>query len=195
MAWCWLNATESKPHNVSYNLRKTVTETKNINNTTSKEWLILITEFLSNRNSKSTKTISELLGSENKKYKRNERGSKFLIPKNTNLNYVAINPDLENTETDKPVTFLAFSGEKLNLKLNYLTELFPNVELVENTYDGGIQLFFNPVDNRFDFTAVACEIFTDYKTLDELTDVNINGISFMFKPNKLKTRAGYTMTE
>lgn len=170
-------------------------KTENLNNTTSKEWLNLITKFLSNGNSQSTKAISELLGSENKKYTRNERGSKFLIPKNTNLNYVAINPDLENTETDKPITFLAFSGEKLNLKLNHLTELFSNVELVKNTYDGGIQLFFNPVNNRFDFTAVACQIFTDYKTLDELTDLNINGITFMFKPNKLKTRAGYTMTE
>ena len=172
-----------------------MTKIKNLNNTTSKEWLNLITDFLSNGNSKSTKTITTLLGSVNKKYKRNERTSKFLIPKNSNLNYVAINPDLENTEMDKPVTFLLFSGEKLNLKLNYLTELFPNVELIKNTYDGGIQLFFNPVDNRFDFTAVACQIFTDYKTLDELTDLNINGISFMFKPNKLKTRAGYTMTE
>lgn len=168
---------------------------ENLNKTTSKEWLNLITEFLSNGNCQSTKAISELLGSKNKKYKRNERGSKFLIPKNTNLNYVAINPDLDDTEKDKPITFLAFSGEKLNLKLNYLTELFPNVELVENTYDGGIQLFFNPVNNRFDFTAVACQIFTDYKTLDELTDLNINGITFMFKPNKLKTRVGYTMTE
>ncbi|KJD31471.1 hypothetical protein PW52_16680 [Tamlana sedimentorum] len=172
-----------------------MTKTKGLNNTTSKEWLNLITEFLSNGNSQSTKAISKSLGSENKKYNRNERGSKFLIPKNKNLNYVAINPDLEDTEIDKPVTFLAFNGEKLSLKLNYLTELFPNVELVENTYDGGIQLFFNPVDNRYDFTAVACQIFTDYKTLDELTDLNINGISFMFQPNKLKTRAGYTMTE
>jgi hypothetical protein len=170
-------------------------ETKRLNNSTSKEWLNLITEFLSNGNTQSTKVISESLGSENKKYKRNERGSKFLIPKNTNLNYVSINPDLKDTETDKPLTYLAFSGEKLNLKLEYLTELFPNVELVENTYDGGIQLFFNPVDNQFDFTAVTCQIFTDYKTLDELADLNINGISFMFQPNKLKTRAGYTMTE
>ncbi|MBB3125303.1 hypothetical protein FHS04_002847 [Mesoflavibacter sabulilitoris] len=172
-----------------------MTETKRLNNTKSKEWLYLITEFLSNGNSKSTRAISDFLGSENKKYKKNERGSKFLIPKNTNLNYIAVNPDLEETETDKPVTYLAFSGEKLNLKLNYLTELFPNVELIENTYDGGIQLFFNPVDNRFDFTAVACQIFTDYKSLDELTDLSINGISFMFKPNKIKTRAGYIMTE
>lgn len=174
---------------------KIVTETKKLNNTTSKEWLNLVTEFLSNGNSQSTRAISEFLGSENKKYKRDERGSKFLIPKNENLNYIAINPDLEESETDRPVTFLAFSGEKLNLKLDYLTELFPNVELVENTYDGGIQLFFNPVDKRFDFKAVACQIFTDYKSLDELADLNINGISFMFKPNKLKTRAGYTMTE
>ena len=174
---------------------KIVTETQKLNNTTSKEWLNLITEFLSNGNSKSTRATSELLGTENTKYKRKERGSKFLIPKNTNLNYIAINPDLDETETDKPITYLAFSGEKLNLKLNYLTELFPNVDLVENTYDGGIQLFFNPVDKRFDFTAVSCQIYTDYKSLDELTDLNINGISFMFKPNKLKTRAGYTMTE
>jgi hypothetical protein len=172
-----------------------VTETQKLNNTTSKEWLNLITEFLSNGNSKSTRATSELLGTENTKYKRKERGSKFLIPKNTNLNYIAINPDLDETETDKPITYLAFSGEKLNLKLNYLTELFPNVDLVENTYDGGIQLFFNPVDKRFDFTAVSCQIYTDYKSLYELTDLNINGISFMFKPNKLKTRAGYTMTE
>lgn len=166
-----------------------------INNTTAKEWLDLVSNILSNRNSKSTKTISDLFGEENPKYKRTNRGSKILIPKNNNLSYIAINPDLEEYEADKPVSFLAFSGEKLNLILKNLIEFFPNVELIENTYDGGIQLFFNPVDNRFDFTAVSCQIFTDYKTLDELYDININSISFLFLPNKLKTRAGYTMTE
>ena len=172
-----------------------MTELKNIDNTKSKEWLDSISELLSNGNSQSTKTISDLFGIENPKYKRAERTSKFLIPRNENLNYIAINPDLEDNETDKPISYIAFSGKNLNLKLEYLTDLFPNVELIENTYDGGIQLFFNPVDNRFDFTAVSCQIFTDYKKLDELTDLNINRISFMFKPNKLKTRAGFTMTE
>ena len=172
-----------------------MTELKSIDNTKSKEWLISISELLSNGNSQSTKTISDLFGNENPKYKRAERTSKFLIPKNENLNYIAINPDLENNEPDKPITYIAFSGKNLNLKLEYLTELFPNVELIENTYDGGIQLFFNPVDNRFDFTAVSCQIFTEYKKLDELTDLEINGISFLFQPNKIKTRAGYTMTE
>lgn len=171
-----------------------MTKIKNLNNTSSKEWLNLITEFLSNSNAQSTKTITNLLGSENTKYKRTERGSKFLIPKNKNLNYVAINPDLDENDTDKPITFIAFSGENLNLKLNYLTELFPNVELVENTYDGSIQLFFNPVNSNFDFTAVSCDIFTDYKSLDELEEVSINNLSFMFNPDKIKTRAGFTMT-
>lgn len=34
-----------------------------------------------------------MLGVENTNYKRTERGSKFLIPKNDNLNHVALNPD------------------------------------------------------------------------------------------------------
>ncbi|GAK95241.1 hypothetical protein JCM19298_1570 [Nonlabens ulvanivorans] len=169
-----------------------MTKLKNINNTTSKEWLDSISELLSNGNTQSTRTISNLFGIENPKYKRAQRTSKFLIPRNKNLNYIAINPDLEDNETDKPISYIAFSGKNLNLKLEYLTDLFPNVELRDNTYDGGIQLFFYPVDNKFDFTTVSCLIFTDHKKLDDLTDLNINGISFMFEPLKLKTKAGFT---
>nr|WP_042272246.1 hypothetical protein [Nonlabens ulvanivorans] len=96
-----------------------MTELKNINNTISKEWLDSISELLSNENTQSTRTISNLVGIENPKYKRAERISKFLIPRNKNL----------------------------NLKLEYLTDLFPKVELRDTTYDGGIQLFFYPMDN------------------------------------------------
>lgn len=168
---------------------------KNLNNTTSKEWLNLITEFLSNNNSQSTKAVTESLGTENSKFKRGERGSKFLIPKNSNFDYVAINPDLEENDTDKPVSFLEFGGEKLNLKLEYLIELFPNVELVENTYDGGVQLFFYPVDRKFDFTAASCSVLMDCRGLDELRDVSINEISFMYKTRKVKTRLGFSMID
>lgn len=166
----------------------------NLNNTTSREWLGIITKVFTKGNSLSTKYISDILGTENTKYKRDERGSKFLIPKNKNLTHIAINPDLDNNETDQPLTFLSFSGAKLNLKLIDLMEFFPNVEIVKNTYDGGIQLFFHPINSRFKFTAVACQLFTDYKQLEDLYDLNINEFSFMFQPNKVKTRAGYTMT-
>lgn len=168
---------------------------KTLNNTKSKEWLHEISEFLTEGNSQSTKSVTEFLGTENKRHKRNERGSKFLIPKNQNLSYVAINPDLERSDSDKPVTFLGFFGEKLNLKLHDLIELFPEFEVMNNIYDGGIQIFFHPVDNRFDFTAVACQVFTEYKTINELTNLKIDRVSFMFKSTKRKTRAGYTMID
>ncbi|NRD22690.1 hypothetical protein HNV10_05530 [Winogradskyella litoriviva] len=171
-----------------------MSQSNNLNNTKSKEWLSLITEILAKGNSLSTKYITEVLGTENTIYKRNQRGSKFLRPKNKYLSYIAINPDLEDDETDQPISFLVCSGEQLNLKLKDLLDLFPNMEIVENTYDGGIQLFFHPVNSRFNFTAVACQLFTDYKKLDDLKHVNINEISFMFQPHKIKTRAGYSMS-
>ena len=172
-----------------------MTKFKNINTKTSVDFLKSIAELVSNDNSKSTKFISELLGVENKKYERTERGSKFLIPKNKNLSNVAINPDLKDDENDKPIEFLSFSGKNLNIKLENLTELFPNVELTENTYDGGIQLFFHPVDSKFDFNAVSCQIFTEYETIEEISKLNINSFALLFEPNKIKTRAGYTMTK
>jgi hypothetical protein len=172
-----------------------VTEFKNINIKTGLDLLKSICELVSNNNSQSTQNISKLLGVENKKYKRDERGSKFLIPKNENLSHIAINPDLDDYENDKPITFLSFSGKNLNIKLKNLTELFPNFELTQNTYDGGIQLFFHPVDSRFDFNAVSCQIFTEYKTIEEINELNINSFALLFEPNRIKTRAGYMMTK
>ena len=172
-----------------------MTEIKNINKKSGLDLLKSICELVSNNNSQSTKNISELLGVENTKYKRDERGSKFLIPKNENLSHIAMNPDLDNNEKDKPITFLSFGGQNLNIKLKNLTELFPNVELTENMYDGGIQLFFHPIDSRFDFNAVSCQLFTEYKTIEEIGELNINRISLWFEANKIKTRAGYSMME
>ena len=170
-------------------------ENTEINKESSRKWLESICALLKDKNSNSTKSISDLFGFENKTIERDKRGSKFLIPFNKNLKYIAVNPDLTEFEEDKPLTYLSFSGENLKLNIKDLIEYFPNIEIVQNDYDGGIQLFFNPVNDQYDFKAVSCELLVNCRTIAELKDLEINHIAFLFNAQKIKTRAGYTMIE
>lgn len=170
-------------------------ENKEINVSNSKEWLNLVCDLLRENKSISTQTVSKLLGVENTEIKKENRTSKFLIPFNKNLKYIAINPDLEPFEMDCPITYLSFCGKNIQLKLTDLISLFPNFKLVENTYDGGFQIFFHPIKNDFDFKAISCQLFENKIDITKLDEIIINNISFLFKPNKIKTRAGYTMVE
>ena len=163
------------------------------NNTFGSEWLNLMCELLSTKAFQSTRKISELLGIEDTRYKRDERGSMLLIPKNLNLSSIAINPDLKDDEPDKPITYLSFTGKSLNLGVNHLKKKFPNFELVNNTYDGGFQVFFHPVDNNYNFSAVACQVFEKINSSNDLKNISIQEIEFLFNSTKTKKRFGYTM--
>jgi hypothetical protein len=155
------------------------------------EWFSSFCDLLLKEKSPTTNGLIAVLGIENKSIKKENRGSKFLIPFDTKLNWIAINPDLSENEPNRPIESLGFGSSHLDLKFNDLLKLFPDYKVTSNVYDGGTQFFFYPVPEYFEFSAISSWIDEEKEEINDYNSLTFNRISFHFGENLFQARDGF----
>jgi hypothetical protein len=168
------------------NLRKDVESKSDI------EWFDIICTILKKENQITVNQITALIGTDKPNPANEVRGSRSLVPFDKRFNWASINPDLSNQENDRPIDYLSFSGSEFQLKMPDIVDRFADYKMQPNIYDGGTRIFFYPVDNEYEFSAID---FWISKELEEITNSNddllFNSVTFKFGNILSLGRDGY----
>jgi hypothetical protein len=157
------------------------------------EWFTAICDFLKRDKHPLTHQLTKLIGSEKPNPKDQIRGSKFLIPYDKRFVFACINPNLSQNDTDEPIDYFAVGGKDFSLKMSDLLIRFAEYRIQRNTYDGGTQIFFYPVPNEYEFSALSFDIDKEPEEIEKITSVVFHGVTFKFGDNLLLGRDGYHM--
>ena len=173
---------------------KNVFEIKNnLKSLTDLEWFDSFCELLKKTTKPTTLDITEILGAERPNPKNEIRGSKFLDPFDDRFESVAINPILKDCDPDKSIDYIGFHGNLFKLKLIDLIRRFNKYRTQTNTYDGGTQIFFYPVPDDFEFTAIDCWTNLESEEITNINEIEVNNVSFLFGNKLSRGRDGYSL--
>jgi hypothetical protein len=156
-------------------------------------WFNSICDILKKEASPTTHRIEAIIGTEKPNPGNEIRGSKFLDTYDKRFRGAFINPNLTSDQPDQPLDYLGFWGETFRIKIGDIEERFKNYKTITNTYDGGTQIFFYPVSNEYEFTAIDCWTDKEYNEIINLLDLEVNGVTFKFGDHLVQGRDGYSM--
>ena len=122
---------------------------------------------------------------------RHRRGSLFLKPFDSRLQYAAIDPDAEDAYNDLPLEFVGMGGPSFSLRVSDVIKRFPQYRLKPNLYDGGYQIFHYPVADRFEFSAVSFN--TREEEVPHVEKLTVDNVSFHFGDNLVEGRDRFMM--
>jgi hypothetical protein len=137
--------------------------------------------------------FTSIIGVENTKIARHQRGSKFLIPFDQRFKSSCINPDIDSADSNVRLEFLSFTGGVFSLRISDVKARFAHVLIQPNLYDGGTQLFFHPVPEFYEFSAISFWVEEEIENIKNIDDVIVNSVSFDFGEQLIKLRDGYSM--
>lgn len=140
-----------------------------------------------------TQTLENIIGTEKPNPQNEIRGSKFLDTYDKRFRGASINPNLTNDQPDQPLDYLSFWGATFKIKIIDIHKRFRDYKTVINTYDGGTQIFFYPVSEEFEFTAIDCWTDKDESEITSLLDLEVHGVTFKFGDHLVQGRDGYSM--
>ena len=140
-----------------------------------------------------TQELAQAIGTEDSRFSKENRGSKFLIPFDKRFKTACINPDITNSEVDRPIDYLSFGGIDFTLKMVDVLQRFPDYKIQSNIYDGGEQIFFYPVPKQFEFTALSFNIDGALGSDGDIVLSNFHHVVFHFGDNLVLGRDGYHM--
>jgi len=156
-------------------------------------WFDSICEILKKEASPTTHKIEAIIGTEKPNPKNEIRGSKFLDTFDKRFRSACINPNLKSDQPDQPLEYLGFWGGTFKIKIGDIQERFRSYRTITNTYDGGTQIFFYPVSDEFEFTAIDCWIEKEENEIVNLAGLEVNGVTFKFGNKLVQARDGYSM--
>jgi len=154
------------------------------------DWFDVICTLLRKNNHPTTRKLEHLIGTLDEKISSELRGSKFLIPSDTRFSWACINPDIDSQENDKPINYFAISSKELAITMNDLIKRFSEFRITRNVYDGGSQIFFYPIDEKFEFRGLAFLSEKEPEHID-LDKLRFQTISFIFGETIFQARDGY----
>lgn len=157
------------------------------------EWFDSICELLKKEANPTTQTLENIIGTEKPNPKGEIRGSKFLDTFDNRFRSAYINPNLTSNQTDQPLDYLGFWGDTFKIKIGDIQKRFNNYNIVINTYDDGTQIFFYPVSDEFEFTAIDCWTDKDESEITSLLDLEVHGVTFKFGDHLVQGHDGYSM--
>jgi hypothetical protein len=157
------------------------------------EWFDWMCDILKKINHPTVRQLTELIGADRPNPGNEIRGSKFLVPFDKRFTWACINPDLSGIAQDRPVDFLAFGGENFNLKMVDIVNRFPNYRVQRNIYDGGSQIFFYPIGDGYEFSALDFWIKSEPEEIKNINGLMFHGVAFNFGDNLSLFRDGYHM--
>jgi hypothetical protein len=157
------------------------------------EWFDSICDILKKDAKPTTNRLIDIIGTEKPNPNNQIRGSKVLDAYDQRFGGATINPDLKNHEADQPLDHLSFWGEHFKIKIGDIVERFKTFRLQSNMYDGGTQLFFYPVSEEYEFTAINFWTERDINSSENVFDIEVNSVTFNFGDQLVLLRDGYTM--
>jgi hypothetical protein len=157
------------------------------------EWFDAICDFLKRDKHPTTHQLTQLIGSEKPNPNKEIRGSKFLIPYDKRFVFACINPNISQNDTDKPIEYFATGGKDFSLNMSDLLLRFPKFRTQRNTYDGGTQIFFYPVPDKYEFSALSFEIDKEPEEIENMATLMYHSVTFKFGDKLLLGRDGYHM--
>ena len=160
---------------------------------TDTEWFNGICEILKRDNFPTTRLLIEISGMEKPHQDYKTRGSMFLEPYDKRFSNICINPILPPDEHDKPLDYLSFWGDSFRIKTASILSRFRNYRIQINTYDGGTQIFFHPVPSEFEFTSIDCWTEKDKTEIVDISEIELNSVTFMFGERLSLGREGFCM--
>ncbi len=122
------------------------------------DWFDKICRILAKDNCPTTNQMTQVIGIEDSRFSKKNRGSKFLVPFDRRFKTACINPDLSDDDVDKPLDYLSFGGVDFNLKMSDIMQRLPDYKTQQNIYDGGTKLFFYPIAKGFEFSALSTRV-------------------------------------
>ena len=158
------------------------------------DWFDSVCEILKKENNPTVAQLTNIIGTENTDIKRHERGSKFLIPFDQRFKTSCINPDIDVTDREDKLEYLSFGGENFNLRITDIKARFNRLLIQSNLYDGGTQIFFYPVPDFYEFSAISFWINEEIEAIKSVDDLIVHSVSFDFGEHLIKLRDGYSMT-
>ena len=157
------------------------------------EWFDRICDILKKDSKPTTSGLIDIIGTEKPNPNNQVRGSKFLDSYDKRFNGASINPDLKDDEADQPLSHLGFWGENFRIKIGDIVERFKTFNLQSNMYDGGTQIFFYPVPEEYEFTAISFWTELAINSIDDIFNIEVNDVTFKFGDKLVLLRDGYTM--
>jgi hypothetical protein len=157
------------------------------------EWFDSICDILRKENNPTTHKLLRIIGTVKPNPKNEIRGSKFLNTYDMRFKGAYINPDIDTNSADQPIDYLGFWGASFKINIGDISERFANYRTIINTYDGGTQIFFYPISTDFEFTAIECWTEKEENEIKNLTDLEVNGVTFRFGDKLMHGRDGYGM--
>ncbi|MEN9333297.1 MAG: hypothetical protein RLY35_477 [Bacteroidota bacterium] len=120
------------------------------------EWFIALLAVLKKENQPTTLRLEKLLGTEKENPTGEIRGSKFIVPFNSNIKSIALNPILDRQDEDVPPIAMILAGNTFGITLAELTQLFFIESTQLNRYDEGTNFIFVPQSNEYGFLRLTC---------------------------------------
>ena len=155
------------------------------------EWFDAMCKILAKERCPKTNQLTLVIGTEDSGFSRQDRGSKFLVPFDKRFKSACINPDLSASDIDKPIDYLSFGGADFNLKMTDLLQRFPDYTIQRNTYDGLTQIFFYPISDSFEFSALSFEVVDEVESISDVNLLIFHHVAFLFGENVVIGRDGY----
>ena len=160
---------------------------------TDREWFDFMCDLLKKESKPTVHQLIAIIGTERPNPNHQIRGSKILDSCDKRFGGASINPDLKNDEADQPLDYLSFWGENFKIEIGEIAERFKSFKTQANMYDGGTQLFFHPVPEEYEFTAINCWTEKNINGTDTVFDLEVNSVIFHFGDQLVLMRDGYTM--
>lgn len=155
------------------------------------DWFDRMCSFLLKGSCPSTNQLTQIIGVQDPRFSKENRGSKFLVPFDKRFKIACINPDISEVEIDKPVDYLSFGGEDFSLSMADVIQRFQDYKLHRNIYDGGTQIFFYPIEKRFEFSALSFRVENELEDICNVNSITVHHVTFHFGDNLIAARDGY----
>jgi hypothetical protein len=158
------------------------------------EWFDKICNILRKENNPTTQRLNSIIGTEKPNPKNEIRGSKFLDTYDKRFIEAYISPNLTPNDSDQPLDYLGFLGYTFKIKIGDIIERFANYRTITNCYDGGTQIFFYPIPNEFEFTAIDCWTEKEENEILDLKELEVKSVTFMFGDRLIQGQDGLAMS-
>lgn len=155
------------------------------------DWFDTMCKILAKDKCPTTNQLTQVIGIEDSRFSKENRGSKFLVPFDKRFKTACINPDLSEDDTDKPLDYLSFGGVDFNLKMADIIQRFPDYKTQRNIYDGGTQIFFYPLVKIFEFSALSFSVEKEPEDIDDVNSLIFHHVTFQFGESVIVGCDGY----
>lgn len=165
--------------------------TSELESLSDKDWFDRMCIILEKHQCPTTLQLTKVIGTEDLRFSKENRGSRFLVPFDKRFKTACINPDLSDNDVDKPLDYLSFGGADFNLKMIDVMNRFSDYKTQRNIYDGGTQIFFHPIPKQFEFSAISFRVEEEPEDISDINSLIFHHITFHFGANVILGRAGY----